>query len=265
MNLIDPQRNSIQRWRLYVIYVLVALIFGYYALRLFNIQVVKGADYVARADENRTTDISVPTTRGIIYDRNGFVLARNVASYNVTIVPADLPGDPTVLGNATKLDTDLDPNVQEVYRKLSALIDVPATKGEINDEVVKVFKPCETDLGIAQIVYIADTLGPYNPVRIKCNIDEQVAMTIRARASDLPGVGIEVEAVREGSDGGAGHTQIPTPVPRLKELNAPVLAGCRCCGRVGGFGHANQEPEQQGFRKDAGAASAPRHVESFYK
>jgi penicillin-binding protein 2 len=219
MNLIDPQRNSIQRWRLFVIYALVAVIFGYYALRLFNIQVVKGADYAARADENRTTEISVPTQRGIIYDRNGFILARNVASYNVTITPADLPGDPTVLGNATKLDTDLDPNVQEVYRKLSALIDVPATKGQINDEVVKVFKPCETDLGIAQIVYIADTLGPYNPVRIKCNIDEQTAMTIRTRASDLPGVGIEVEAVRDYPTGSLTATVVGFlgPVPAGQE------------------------------------------------
>jgi len=53
-------------------------------------------------------------------------------------------------------------------------------------------------------------------------------------------------------------------VLRSKELNAPVLAGCRCCGKIGGVRPANQEPQQQGFRKDAGAAYAPRHVESFY-
>ena len=50
-----------------------------------------GQSYLAQADENRTTRVSDTTQRGIIYDRNGIVLARNVASYNVTITPAYLP------------------------------------------------------------------------------------------------------------------------------------------------------------------------------
>ena len=47
----------------------------------------------AQADDNRTRQISEPAPRGIIYDRNGAILARNVASYNVVITPAYLPDD----------------------------------------------------------------------------------------------------------------------------------------------------------------------------
>ncbi len=191
------QNSPLERWRLLMVMGLVVLVVGYYAYKLFDFQVVQGAVYQAQADENRTTRISVPTQRGNIYDRNGFVLARNVASYNVTITPANLPGDPSVGGDASKLTTDLDADVQEVYRKLSALIGVPASAGEINDETVRLFSPCQTDLGIAQIVYIADTNAPYDPMRIACNIDASLAMTIQSHSAELPGVGIEVEAVRD--------------------------------------------------------------------
>lgn len=196
MNL-TGDRSPIERWRILVVVALVVLIVGYYAFKLFEFQVVQGAQYQAQAEENRTTRVSVPTQRGIIYDRNGFVLARNVASYNVVITPANLPGDPSAGGDATLLNTELDPGVQEVYRKLSELIGIPASSGEINDESVRLFSPCQTDLGIAQIVFIADTNAPYNPMRIVCNVDASLAMTIRSRSADLPGVSVEVEGVRD--------------------------------------------------------------------
>ena len=191
------EKGPLQNWRLLVIFGLILVVFGYYVYKLFSLQVLQGAEYQSLADNNRTDETNVPTQRGIIFDRNGFVLARNVASYNVTITPAYLPDDPSAQGDFTALTKNLPATVQEVYRKLSEMIDVPASKGELNDDVVRLFKPCNTPLGIAQIVYIADTNAPYTPMRIKCNIPEALAMTIRSRAADLPGVGIEIEAVRD--------------------------------------------------------------------
>ena len=82
--------NQVQAWRIKVIYVLITLIFGYYVLRLFNLQIIRGDTYLAQADDNRTNEINLQTERGVIYDRNGVILARNIASYNVTITPANL-------------------------------------------------------------------------------------------------------------------------------------------------------------------------------
>ncbi len=196
------------RWRLWAVYAIIGLIFGVYSLRLFELQIAQGADFQGQADENRRTEVNIQTQRGIIYDRNGIILAQNVPSYNVNITPAELPGDPTAFGDATALATELDPNVQEVYRKLSELIDVPVSNGEINEETVRVFSPCKTDLGIVQVVFIADTNAPYDPVNIKCGIDEETAMTIRAMSADLPGVGIEVESVRDYPTGSLTATVI---------------------------------------------------------
>ncbi len=184
MNRSFPSRSGIERWRMIVVYIIILFVFGFFMVRLFSLQIINGASYLSRADENRTQVVNVPTQRGIIYDRNGFVLARNVASYNITITPANLPTDPGA--------------IQEVYRQLSALISVPVSKGNIEDEaVIKAFKPCDNDLGITQIVYIADTNAPYNPVEVKCNVDQALAMTIRERIADLPGVDVEIVPVRE--------------------------------------------------------------------
>ena len=149
---------------------------------------MQGQDFLDQANENRIKNISIATQRGIIFDRNGFVLARNTASYNVVITPALLP------------DIDLEnPNgdVQRIYRELSALIGVPTDNGEVNSETVKGFTPCYTDFGISQIVYIGDTNAPFNPVRIKCNIPSETAMIIREKKADWPGVDIEIVPVRE--------------------------------------------------------------------
>jgi len=181
------------------------MVFGLFTFRLFGLQILHGKDYLAQADENRTTEISVQTQRGIIYDRNGYILARNVAAYNATITPAKLPNDPGA--------------VQEVYRQLSKYVDVPVSKGTTDEETVKAFKPCDNDLGITEIVYIADTNAPYDPVRIKCNIDQTTALKIRENEADLPGVGIEIEPVRDYPTGYLTSEIIGFlgPIPATKE------------------------------------------------
>lgn len=207
--------EGLERSRLAVVYALVILIVGFYIYKLFEYQIVQGADFAARADENRRSEISVPTQRGLIMDRNGFVLARNVPAYHVTITPAYLPGDPTAGGDPDALNTALDDRLQEVYRKLSELVGIPVSQGVINEETVKAFSPCQTDLGIAQIVYIADTNAPYQPMRVACNVPAETAMIIRARSAELPGVGIETEPVRDYPTGSLTATVIGFlgPVP----------------------------------------------------
>lgn len=166
-----------------IFYLLLVLIFGFYGVKLFILQAVEVNDYTAIADENRTKNISVSTTRGNILDRNNYVLARNVPNYDVAIVPADLPADTG--------------STEEIYRELSALIDLPVSNGELTDETAKLFTPCQTDFGIKEIVTIGDSLSPYSQVKIKCNITEEQAMIINEKGSEWPGVQIVVSAIRD--------------------------------------------------------------------
>ncbi len=62
--------------------------------RLWQIQMIAGEKYRLLSDQNRLRDVDVPAPRGVIYDRQGEILARNRPSFTVVIIPGDLPEDP---------------------------------------------------------------------------------------------------------------------------------------------------------------------------
>ena len=176
----SPQYQT-QPWRLWVIYGIVVLVMGSLLFRLINLQVLQEVSWFDQAVENYTTTDSIPPARGIIYDRNDYILAGNIASYSVVITPANLP--------------DSDADIQNIYRDLSVLIDVPATQGTI--EEAKLVAECVPGPGIAQLVALGDSLAPYRPVRIKCDVDEEIARIVRERAVDWPGVSVEIDPIRD--------------------------------------------------------------------
>src|SRR6185503_17601071 len=121
-------------WRTLVVYALLIGVVGVLTSRLLALQVFSEQTWNDQAVDNYTNTLSDPSARGIIYDRNGQILARNFASYNVVITPAGLPDD--------------DADIQHIYRELSALIDVPAG-GPVTDESLnqaKLFAPCVAGL-----------------------------------------------------------------------------------------------------------------------
>ena len=174
-------QNNVDFRRIIFFAAVVGIVFIVYLFRLFSLQILQGSEWNALAEENRISDINIPSQRGIIMDRNDFILARNIAAYNVVITPAELPDD---IGE-----------IQEIYRSLSELADIPINLNEVTPE--NPFVPCLSDHGITQIVEYGTTSAPYTPVRIKCDIDQTSAMVIKERAIDWPGVEIEIESVRD--------------------------------------------------------------------
>jgi len=76
---------------------IVVLAFGAVTARLIQLQLVSGQDYAAIAHENVVRRVSLPTTRGVIRDANGKILASSRPAYNVHIVPGrvlvtEIPG-----------------------------------------------------------------------------------------------------------------------------------------------------------------------------
>lgn len=175
--------SGLEKWRFRIIYILLFLVFTVYVIRLFSLQIVEGADYLELAEENRIRNVSVQTQRGSIIDRNGYVLAQNAAAYNIAITPAYLPAD--------------EGTSEEIFRKLSPLLDIPVTNGVVTDESARFFTPCQTDFGIKEIVFIGDTNAPFSPVNIKCNVSKEVAMVISEKEGDWPGVTVEIEPIRQ--------------------------------------------------------------------
>ena len=172
-------------WRILVVYGLMITVVGVLTSRLVTLQVLGGQTWNAEAINNYTRTISDPAPRGIIYDRNKFILARNIASYNVVITPADLPDD-----NA---------DIQRIYREVSELTGVPAG-GPVTEETLnnaKLFSACVPGPSIADMVALGESLAPYTPVRIYCNASEELARVISEKSVDWPGVTVEIEPIRD--------------------------------------------------------------------
>ena len=112
--------SGLERWRFTAVFIVIGVVFLAYVIRLFSLQIINGAEYSAYAEENRVKEISTQTQRGNIYDRNGIVLAKNTAAYNVVITPAYLP-----------VDTG---TTEEIYRELSTLIGIPVTNGQLTEK-----------------------------------------------------------------------------------------------------------------------------------
>ena len=178
-------KYEVPLWRVWVVYALLITVVAVITFRLLTRQVLEYETWQDQAVENYTTEISDPAARGIIYDRNGFVLARNIASYNVVITPAGLPDD--------------EADIQRIYREVSQMTGVPVG-GPVTEETLesaKLFSACVPGPSIADMVALGDSLAPYTPVKISCNISEELARVIREKSVDWPGVTLEIEPIRD--------------------------------------------------------------------
>jgi penicillin-binding protein 2 len=66
----------------------VWIVLGILILSFFRTQILGHGKYQLQSETNRLRPIPLPAPRGIIYDRNGRVLAENVPGYTVSLLPA---------------------------------------------------------------------------------------------------------------------------------------------------------------------------------
>ncbi len=133
--------------------------------RLVYLQLVSGQTYQAQAEQNRTVKQAIPSTRGLVYDRNGRLLVANEPSYAIKIRPADLP--------FSKRD--------DVVARLSALLGIDAV--DINTTI-------DSNPG-----------SRFDLVRIAQDVPVSTANLIAEEHLALPGVEVVVESKRYYVDG----------------------------------------------------------------
>lgn len=136
--------------------------------QLAQLQLIQGSRYQALADGNRVRQTVLRAPRGAIYDRNGTLLARNVANFDLVAVPARMPKKPQ--------DRDL------VYAKLSQILR----------------KPIED---IRSLVEKDGRQSP-SPVLIQPNVERDVALSIEENINQLQGINLDTNPVREYVDQG---------------------------------------------------------------
>ncbi|HRI71369.1 MAG TPA: penicillin-binding protein 2, partial [Polyangium sp.] len=83
------QRSDVSEFRRRFRWIGLGMVLVFLGLigRLFQLQIIEGAENAAIARENIVRRVTLATTRGIIRDRNGKVLAASRPSYNLYVVP----------------------------------------------------------------------------------------------------------------------------------------------------------------------------------
>ncbi|HUF37770.1 MAG TPA: penicillin-binding protein 2 [Anaerolineales bacterium] len=175
-------QNTLEPARINAFVGILGFVFLVFVIQLFRLQILNGVEFMAEAEAQRTETLNLPTARGNIYDRNGIILAQNIPSYDIVVVPAELPDDAG--------------EIQEIFRQLSALTGLPLNLGEISPTTP--FNPCISEHGINQIVLeYGETTNPFRSVPVQCDVSVEVALVVQERAIDWPGVQIQVNSVRD--------------------------------------------------------------------
>ena len=162
--------------------------FGVLGYQLWNLQIANGPGYRQRAEHNRLRQITTKPLRGLVYDRNGHQLVRNVPNFSVVIRPADLPAGR--------------PALDDVLQRLSVALDLST---ETLAERIK-----------------AGRAHPYEPLRVQSYIGRRAALILEEQRHLLPGVTILPTPIRHYPDGALlghliGYTSL-IPAERLESL-----------------------------------------------
>lgn len=133
------------------------------AMRAGYFQVLHGADYAAIAEGNRSRLAWVPAERGVMYDRRGKPLVRNMPDFSATLTLADLPKNPGERHDA--------------ITRISNILEVPSEDIEARLEEFKKY--------------------PGAAVIVGENIGHEKAMRIEVESATTPGIALETGMRRE--------------------------------------------------------------------
>ena len=175
----------IRPWRIGTLYGLMAISIIAFTGQLLRLQVIEHEELTALAVENRQAQINAPAQRGVIYDRNGVILAHNIPSYDVIITPAELPED--------------DLRLQEIYQRIATITGAPINTppldaGDASSNRIGEDAPPP---GITEVVFLQESLAPYESVVVAPNVPRKVALTLSEELRNLPGVGIQITPMRD--------------------------------------------------------------------
>jgi penicillin-binding protein 2 len=105
------------RWRLVFALGFVTVLFGVLATRFVWLQVYRHEQFHAQAEDNRIAVVPVPPARGLIYDRNGVLLAENVSAYTLELAPRRIADLERTIDELAQL-VEIGPRDRRRFRRL---------------------------------------------------------------------------------------------------------------------------------------------------
>ena len=139
-----------------VIFILTGVLAG----RLAYLQIIQHEAFSTRSEKNRVRVEPLPPNRGLIYDRNGVLLAENRPTYNLTLIRE----------RVEDLDSTLD--------RLEALLEL--TPEENEDFRIQARQPQR----------------PFQPALLMSDLNEEQIARLAVNRHRLPGVEVEAQLLR---------------------------------------------------------------------
>lgn len=169
--------------------------------RLIYLQIYQYEFYSTASDNNRIYSQSIAPTRGLIYDRNGVLLADNRPSFNLTAI-------------------------QENVRDLDTSIELIQNLIELSEEDVEEFKQRLRRRGV-----------PFSSVPVSFALSEEEIARLAVNQYRLPGFQVEAQLVRNYPLGAPiahalGYLSSITE-EELRSLNADEYRGTHQIGKTG--------------------------------
>jgi penicillin-binding protein 2 len=166
LTLIDPHKErSVFRNRLAWILFLTLFMTGLLVTRYYHLQITRHADFATLSDANRIFTQTLSPTRGLIYDRNGILLAENIPSFSLNIV----------IERISSLDQTL--------AELEKIIDVE------ENEIANFKKRLKR------------SRRPYSAVPLRQGLTDEEIARVAVHEHRLPGVQVDAELVRNYPQG----------------------------------------------------------------
>lgn len=121
--------------------VFAALLIGVLVGRLSYLQVVAHEHFITLSDDNRIKILPLPPNRGLIFDRNGLILADNLPSYRLEITPEQVRDMPGTLDRLAQLVNirDMDRNRFDKLRARTPAFKPVPLRFHLSDEEVARF------------------------------------------------------------------------------------------------------------------------------
>ena len=174
--LLEPsEENGDVRWNYLLVFLLFLFLLGVIIFELSSLQIVQGEEMLVKSVNNQVRIRTIPPYRGVIFDRNGKQLAINESAMNVYLAIEHY------LDQEGFIDTAL---VEETSNTLGGILgDNWENSTEEGDEQFKT---------ISEKVYSIYSESPYfSEILIARDIDDEVAIKIKAMSEELPGVYID--------------------------------------------------------------------------
>lgn len=129
-----PSSNlKISIWRLLPLYLICLGTFFILTTKLFNLQILEGNNFYNMSEQNRIRLKVIRAPRGVIYDRNGKVLAQNIPGFRVVFDPTKVKDTKSVVKSlAVKLKIPK----EEIINKIIAANGPFTVKNEVDQDAI---------------------------------------------------------------------------------------------------------------------------------